>query len=159
VAAAGAELSAYHRYTVARLDADQELAAILDDIRTEDRNHYEALVHRIHQLGGRPTADLAAFSAALPHLSPSGPDLVNDLLEAESDAIRRYTAISALTEGRDPWTFRLSQAILREEIEHRSWVREFLGNSVESRFRHGFRGRSPYLGLISATGPSADQED
>lgn len=170
VTAAGAELCAYHRYTLARMTAGPELARLLDDVRAEDRTHYEILIERIHQLGGRPAAELSAFARDDPRPAlPSGADpltdLANrftepadpltDLAEAKRAAVERYTAICALTEGRDPWTFAISSAILREEVEHASWLREFRGESGPSRFRPGFRGRSPYVAPIRSSADPA----
>jgi ferritin-like protein len=153
-AAAVAELAAYHRYTVARLNVAPELAAVLDDMRTEERNHYEALVKRIHQLGGRPEAGVAAFVAGAPPVA--GRALVADLLDTESAAVRYYSGLCAFTEGGDPWTFEVVRAILCEEIEHRAWLLEFAGERSEARFRPGFRGRSPHLarkaGVFRLTG-------
>lgn len=159
VAAAGAELGAFHRYTLARMGAGQELARLLDDVRAEDRIHYEILIERILQLGGRPAARLGLFARADPGPAVrSGADPLTDpgqaladLAGTKRDAVRRYTNICALTEERDPWTCSISHAILREEIEHESWIREFLGESGPSRFRPGFRGRSPYVALICSS--------
>jgi ferritin-like protein len=58
---ADAELTTFYYYTILRVNligVDGEgLKEITEDARVEDRNHFEALVPRIYELGGKlPTA-------------------------------------------------------------------------------------------------------
>lgn len=55
-------------------------------------------------------------------------------VEAERCAVRGYTHICNITAGKDPRTYALSLAILNEEIEHESWLSEFLGEGPSGHF-------------------------
>ena len=56
VAAAGAEFTTFYYYTILRVAAigmeGEGIKEIIEDARIEDRNHFEALVPRIYELGG-----------------------------------------------------------------------------------------------------------
>jgi ferritin-like protein len=137
------------------------LKEIIEDARIEDRNHFEALVPRIYELGAELPRDIRGFAdvagcpdAYLPDSlkggkSPTGSslkDLLTVLVEAERCAIRTYTDICAMTFGKDPRTYAISAAILNEEIEHEAWFSEFLGEGPSGHFRRGKPGASPYVG-------------
>jgi ferritin-like protein len=127
------------------------LKEIIEDARLEDRNHFEALVPRIYELGGAIPRDLREFAndAACPNAYlPAHPrdmkEMLAVLVEAERCAIRVYTEICQMTFGKDPRTYELSLAILNEEIEHEAWFSEFLGEGPSGHFRRGTPGESPY---------------
>jgi ferritin-like protein len=65
VANAAAELTTYYYYTVLRVNLigteGEGLKVIAEDARLEDRNHFEALVPRIYELGGKLPEDMKAF--------------------------------------------------------------------------------------------------
>ena len=58
VANAGAELTTFYYYTILRVNLigleGEGLKQIAETARIEDRNHFEALVPRIYELGGSP---------------------------------------------------------------------------------------------------------
>ena len=66
VAAAGAEFTTFYYYTILRVNAigleGEGIKEIIEDARIEDRNHFEALVPRIYELGGRLPDDIRAFA-------------------------------------------------------------------------------------------------
>ena len=134
---------------------------VIEDARIEDRNHFEALVPRIYELGGELPRDIHDFAklsgcpaAYLPDSlkggkSPTGSslkDLLNVLVEAERCAVRCYTDLCHFTQGKDPRTYAISSAILNEEIEHEAWFSEFIGEGPSGHFRRGKPGASPYVG-------------
>ncbi len=65
VANAAAELTTFYYYTILRVNLigleGEGLKVIAEDARIEDRNHFEALVPRIYELGGKIPDDLKAF--------------------------------------------------------------------------------------------------
>src|SRR5436309_12026193 len=102
IAAAGAEFTTFYYYTILRVAAigmdGEGLKEIIEDARIEDRNHFEALVPRIYELGGELPRDIRTFAdkagcpdAFLPDSlkggkNPTGPslkDLLTVLVEAE----------------------------------------------------------------------------
>jgi len=155
VRAAAAEFTTYYYYTILRVNSigfdGEGLKEIIEDARLEDRNHFEALVPRIYELGGRLPRDIKDFAkdAACPDAYlPADPTKIKDMLavlvEAERCAIRVYTEICNLTAGKDHRTYELSLAILHEEVEHEAWFSEFLGEGPSGHFRRGAPGESPY---------------
>ncbi len=164
IAAAGAEFTTFYYYTILRVASigheGEGLKEIIEDARIEDRNHFEALLPRIYELGGELPRDIRKFAdlagcpdAYLPDSlaggkTPSGPsmnDLLKVLVEAERCAVRCYTDICAYTAGKDPRTNAISLAILNEEVEHEAWFSEYLGEGPSGHFRRGKPGASPYV--------------
>ena len=66
VAAAGAEFTTFYYYTILRVAAigmeGEGIKEIIEDARIEDRNHFEALVPRIYELGGTLPRDIREFA-------------------------------------------------------------------------------------------------
>ena len=66
VAAAGAEFTTFYYYTILRTNAigleGEGMKEIIEDARIEDRNHFEALVPRIYELGGKLPDDIREFA-------------------------------------------------------------------------------------------------
>ena len=164
VAAAGAEFTTFYYYTILRVAAigmeGEGLKEIIEDARIEDRNHFEAIVPRLYELGGELPRDIREIAdragcpdAYLPDSlkggkTPTGSslkDLLNVLVEAERCAIRCYTDLCQFTAGKDPRTYDLSAAILNEEVEHEAWFSEFIGEGPSGHFRRGKPGASPYV--------------
>ncbi len=153
---ASAELTTFYYYTILRVNLigleGEGLKEIAETARIEDRNHFEALVPRIYELGGRLPADMKEFhdiSACPPASLPAKPGDVDSILkvlvEAERCAVRGYTHICDITAGKDHRTYDLALAILNEEIEHESWFSEFLGEGPSGHFLR--RGEtSPFVG-------------
>jgi ferritin-like protein len=66
VAAAGAEFTTFYYYTILRVNAigleGEGMKEIIEDARIEDRNHFEALLPRIYELGGKLPDDIRTFA-------------------------------------------------------------------------------------------------
>jgi ferritin-like protein len=142
---AAAELTTFYYYTILRANLigleGEGIKAIAEAARIEDRNHFEALVPRIYELGGKLPEDMKVFhdmSACPPASLPKDPTdvkaILKVLVEAERCAVRGYTHICNLTAGKDHRTYALALAILNEEIEHESWFSEFLGEGPSGHF-------------------------
>ena len=142
---AAAELTTYYYYTILRCNLigleGEGIKEIAEAARIEDRNHFEALVPRIYELGGKLPDDMKAFHdasacppARLPKNLKNTKAILKVLVEAERCAVRGYTHICNMTAGKDHRTYDLSQAILNEEIEHESWFSEFLGEGPSGHF-------------------------
>ena len=142
---AAAELTTFYYYTILRINLigiqGEGVKEIAEVARIEDRNHFEALVPRIYELGGNLPGNMKDFhdmSACPPASLPSDPTDVKAILavlvEAERCAVRGYTRICNLTAGKDHRTYDLSLAILNEEIEHESWFSEFLAEGPSGHF-------------------------
>ena len=146
---ASAELTTYYYYTILRANLigleGEGIKEIAEIARIEDRNHFEALVPRIYELGGKLPdlmnrfVDIAACPpAALPKDPTDIKAMLTVLVEAERCAMRGYTTICNLTAGKDHRTYDLSLSILHEETQHESWFSEFLGEGPSGHFmRHG----------------------
>jgi len=156
VANAAAELTTFYYYTPLRINLigmeGEGLKEIAEDARIEDRNHFEALVPRIYELGGRLPDDMKAFhdlSACPPARLPKDPTdvkaIVEVLLKAEQCAVRGYTELCHMTAGKDHRTYDLVLAILNEEIEHEAWFAEFLAHGPSGHFRRRQVGESPFV--------------
>lgn len=153
---ASAELTTYYYYTILRVNLigleGEGLKEIAEAARIEDRNHFEALVPRIYELGGKLPGSMVDFhnvSACPPASLPKDPTdikaMLTVLVEAERCAVRGYTHICNLTAGKDHRTYDLALAILHEEVEHESWFSEFLGEGPSGHFMR--RGEtSPFVG-------------
>lgn len=141
---AAAELTTYYYYTILRVNLigleGEGIKQIAEAARIEDRNHFEALVPRIYELGGKLPENMKDFhdmSACPPASLPANKDIqamLKVLVEAERCAVRGYTAICNLTAGKDHRTYDLALAILNEEVEHESWFSEFLGEGPSGHF-------------------------
>src|SRR5258705_12788594 len=101
---ASAELTTFYYYTILRVNLigleGEGLKEIAEDARIEDRNHFEALVPRIYELGGQLPKSMVDFhniSACPPASLPTDPTdvkaMLKVLVEAERCAVRGYTAI------------------------------------------------------------------
>jgi len=142
---AAAELTTYYYYTILRANLigleGEGIKEIAETARIEDRNHFEALVPRIYELGGKLPDDMKVFhdiSACPPASLPKDPTdikaMLTVLVKAERCAVRGYTNICNLTAGKDHRTYDLSLSILHEEVEHESWFSEFLGEGPSGHF-------------------------
>jgi ferritin-like protein len=142
---AAAELTTFYYYTILRFNLigleGEGVKEIAETARIEDRNHFEALVPRIYELGGKlpeSMVDFHNYSGCPPAKLPANPRditaMLTVLVEAERCAVRQYTNICNLTAGKDHRTYDLSLSILHEEIEHESWFSEFLGEGPSGHF-------------------------
>ena len=142
---ASAELPTFYYYTILRVNLigleGEGIKEIAETARIEDRNHFEALVPRIYELGGKLPEDMKVFhdvSACPPARLPSDPTdiqaMLTVLVNAERCAVKGYSNICNLTAGKDHRTYDLALAILHEEVEHESWFSEFLGEGPSGHF-------------------------
>ena len=62
---AAAELTTFYYYTILRVNLigldGEGVKSIAEDARIEDRNHFEALVPRIYELGGKLPENMKEF--------------------------------------------------------------------------------------------------
>lgn len=155
VKAAAAELTTYYYYTILRLHCTglegETVKEVAEDARLEDRLHFEALVPRIYELGGKLPRDMKDFhdmaacsEAYLPKDHTSIKAILKVLLEAERCAVGVYTDICKMTFGKDPRTYDLALAILHEEVEHEAWFQEILEGRPSGHFRRRKPGEGPY---------------
>jgi ferritin-like protein len=153
---AAAELTTFYYYTILRINLigmeGEGVKEIAEDARVEDRNHFEALVPRIYELGGKLPESMTEFhdmSACPPARLPDDPAdvraIVEILLKAERCAVAGYTHLCNLTAGKDHRTYGLVLAILNEEIEHEAWFAEFLAHGPSGHFRRRTVGESPFV--------------
>ena len=142
---AAAELTTFYYYSILRVNLiglqGEGIKEIAETARIEDRNHFEALVPRIYELGGELPANMVEFHdisacppASLPKDSHNVQEILKVLVEAERCAVRGYTQLSNMTAGKDHRTYDLVVAILNEEVEHESWFSEFLGEGPSGHF-------------------------
>jgi len=143
---AASEISTYYHYILLRNNLvgieGESLKDIVEDARIEDRNHYEALVTRIYELGGCLPDNLSEFYAMascspahLPQDKNNAKEIIRILKEAEECAASGYNEICKMTEGKDFRTYELASAILHEEIEHQNWFDEILNGNPNGHFR------------------------
>ncbi|WP_433630764.1 DNA protection during starvation protein [Halomicrococcus sp. NG-SE-24] len=168
VDAIGAEFSTYYYYTNLRmhLAGHEDYKEITEDARLEDRAHFELVAPRVYELGGHLPYDIDEFMgrASCPHAElpvpheGEEPDLSNldaegvleVLLEAERCAIRTWSEICDMTQGKDPRTYDMASRILQEEIEHEAWFVELLSMERDGEinpaghFVRGEPGEAPY---------------
>jgi ferritin-like protein len=142
---AAAELTTFYYYTILRANLigleGETIKEIAETARIEDRNHFEALVPRIYELGGSLPESMVDFhniSGCPPARLPEDPTdttaMLTVLVEAERCAVRQYTHVCNLTAGKDHRTYDLALSILQEEVEHESWFSEFLGEGPSGHF-------------------------
>ena len=99
----------------------------------EELKHAGWVADRIIQLGGTPLLNPAEWTevARCKYLEPQKFDvwsLLHDNLEAERCAINRYEEICNLTDNKDYETFRISEKILKEELEHEQELEDFVAD-------------------------------
>src|SRR3989337_3735028 len=92
---AAAELTTYYYYTILRANLiglqGETVKEIAEVARVEDRNHFEALVPRIYELGGKLPESMVDFhnrSACPPPLLPKDPSDIKAMLNVLVDAER-----------------------------------------------------------------------
>ena len=143
---AGSEISTYYHYMLLRNNLTgsegEALKEIVEDARIEDRNHYEALVTRIYELGGEIPDNLVTFyeqascpPAYLPKEKQNTMEIIKILRQAEECAMVGYNHICKLTYNKDFRTFDLAKAILHEETEHECWFAEILTGKPSGHFK------------------------
>ncbi len=104
----------------------------------QECEHASMVADRIIQLGGTPVLNPDDFSklAKCKYDEPINEDtfsLVKQNLDAERCAIGRYQGICDLTFGKDYETYRLSEHILKEEIEHEQEMEDFIKDMTTAK--------------------------
>ncbi len=157
-AGVGAEFTTYYYYTILRMHCTgldgEGIKEIVEDARIEDRNHFEAMVPRLYELGGNLPRDIRKFAdqagcpdAFLPDNWEDLTSILRLLLEAEQCAIRSWSEVCDMTaNGKDPRTYDIAQRILQEEVEHEAWFIELLSKRPSGHFRRKYVGQSPHVG-------------
>src|SRR3972149_2012454 len=78
---AAAELTTFYYYTILRCNLigleGEGIKEIAETARIEDRNHFEALVPRIYELGGKLPEGMKAFHDASAFSPPTPPKKTN----------------------------------------------------------------------------------
>ena len=155
LAGVGAEFTTYYYYTILRMHCTGQdgegLKEIVEDARIEDRNHFEAMVPRLYEIGGALPRDIRKFAdiagcpdAYLPDNWEDVEEILKVLLEAERCAIRSWGEVCDYTQNKDHRTYAIAQAIMQEEIEHEAWFVELLTKRPSGHFRRSFVGQSPH---------------
>lgn len=101
----------------------------------QELNHAVLVVNRIIQLGGTPVLTPADWMklAACEYAVPSDPyveKILNQNLEGERCAIKRYKEIADFTNGKDHATHQIATQILNEELEHEQDIEDWI-NDIE----------------------------
>jgi len=136
------EWLAYYQYWIAaKVAFGMERSNITEEFNEhakEELKHADWLADRIIQLGGVPVLSPLDWNeyAHCKYIKPQEFDvlaLLQDNLQAERCAIGRYEGICDLTHGKDYETYRLSEKILKEEIEHEQELEDFLADIEQAK--------------------------
>ena len=129
------EWLAYYQYFIgAKLAEGMLRPNVVEEFEEHAHQEYEhasMIADRIIQLGGTPVLNPDDFSklAKCKYEAPLNEDtlsLVKQNLDAERCAIGRYQGICDMTFSKDYETYRVSEHILKEEIEHEQEMEDFL---------------------------------
>ncbi|MBN2558000.1 MAG: ferritin [Clostridia bacterium] len=98
---------------------------------TQELGHAELVVNRIIQLGGTPLLNPSEWikHAKCDYEEPIDPyveTILNQNLNGERCAIKRYEEIAAFTDGKDYSTYQMAVTILNEELEHEHDIEDWL---------------------------------
>ncbi|MEE4196085.1 MAG: ferritin-like domain-containing protein [Bacteroidales bacterium] len=128
------EWLAYYQYWIGsrviegpmRTNIEQELQVHAD----QELNHAVMLADRIDQLGGTPLlspTDWMEYSRCK-YLAPEDPyveKILEQNLDGERCAIKRYKEIADFTYGKDHTTYQMAITILDEELEHEQEIEDW----------------------------------
>ncbi len=129
------EWLAYYQYwlgsKVAKGIERPKIAKELKEHGEEELKHADWLAERIIQLGGTPLLDPSEWkeTAQCKYEAPTDGNteiLVSQNLTGERCAIGRYQQICDKCRDKDIETYRISEKILKEEIEHEQEMEDFL---------------------------------
>ena len=134
-AALSEEWLAYYQYWIGarlmegpmRSEVEPELLLHAD----QELNHAVMVVDRIIQLGGTPVINPKDWTklSRCSYEEPSDPYIERILeqnLEGERCAIRRYQEIADFTSGKDHSTHQMAVQILNEELEHENDIEDWI---------------------------------
>lgn len=129
------EWLAYYQYWIGarviegpmRSEVEPELLVHAD----EELDHAVKVVERIIQLGGTPLLNPAQWvkHSECDYLEPKDPYvevILNQNLEGERCAIKRYEQIAEFTHGKDHSTHQMAINILNDELEHEEDIEAWL---------------------------------
>ncbi len=131
------EWLAYYQYWVGAKVAEgierPKVAEEFMEHAKEELKHADWLSERILQLGGTPILNPEEWqkAAECKYDAPSNGDtrvLVSQNLIAERCAVARYQQICEMCKDTDIETFRVSEKILKEEIEHEQEMEDFMAD-------------------------------
>lgn len=131
------EWLAYYQYWLgAKMAAGVNRSAVVAEFEEhaeQELKHANMIANRIIQLGGVPPLVPEEWSklSRCKYMPPKNPDvrvLLEENLEAERCAIGRYEGICNITHGHDFETFRLSEKILKEELQHEQEMEDFIND-------------------------------
>jgi bacterioferritin len=128
------EWLAYYQYWIGsrviegpmRTNIEQELQVHAD----QELNHAVMVAERINQLGGTPLLspnDWMKYSKCK-YLAPDDPyveKILEQNLDGERCAIKRYKEIADFTHGKDYTTYQMAITILGEELEHEQEIEDW----------------------------------
>ncbi|MBR1605263.1 MAG: ferritin [Alphaproteobacteria bacterium] len=129
------EWLAYYQYWVgAKVAAGPMRSEIIKEFEEhaeEELKHANWLADRIIQLGGTPVLNPEEWNskAKCRYEAPTDPCIFKVLqqnLTAERCAVSHYQQLCELCHGVDFVTFRLSEKILKEEVEHEQEIEDFI---------------------------------
>ncbi|MDK2978793.1 MAG: bacterioferritin [Bacteroidales bacterium] len=140
------EWLAYYQYWIGsrviegpmRTDIEQELQIHAD----QELNHAVMVADRIDQLGGTPLLspnDWMKYSKCK-YLAPEDPyveKILEQNLDGERCAIKRYKEIADFTHGKDYTTYQMATTILDEELEHEQEIEDWQADieSMKENFK------------------------
>ena len=98
---------------------------------TQELNHAVMVVERIIQLGGTPILTPAEWMklSKCAYEVPSDPyveAILNQNLNGERCAIKRYKGVADFTSGKDHTTHQMATTILNEELEHEQDIEDWI---------------------------------
>ncbi len=131
------EWLAYYQYWIGsrvlegpmRTDIEQELQVHAD----QELNHAVMVADRIDQLGGTPVLSPADWMklSKCKYAAPEDPYIeviLDQNLDAERCAIKRYQEIADFTYGKDHTTYKMATTILEEELEHEQEIEDWMAD-------------------------------
>ena len=131
------EWLAYYQYWIGsrviegpmRIDIEPELQVHAD----QELNHADMLANRIDQLGGTPVLSPAEWMklSKCEYMPPEDPyveKILEQNLDAERCAIKRYQELANMTYGKDHTTYNIVTQILDEEVEHEQEIEDWMGD-------------------------------
>jgi len=140
------EWLAYYQYWIGsrviegpmRTDIEQELQVHAD----QELNHAVMVADRIDQLGGTPLLSPTDWMehSRCKYLAPEDPyveKILEQNLDGERCAIKRYKEIADFTYGKDHSTYQMAITILDEEIEHEQEIEDWQAdiNRMKENFK------------------------
>ncbi len=101
----------------------------------QELNHAVMVADRIVQLGGTPVLKPDDWSkhSSCPYETPDDPyieKILDQNLNGERCAIKRYSDLAGFTSGKDHSTYQMAVQIMNEELEHEQDIEDWI-NDIE----------------------------